>query len=149
MTFTYEDPPLTAKDEVRFWSGDTSEKVYSVSDESIGYLLAELDGNVKLSASYVADRIADYWAQSTSAGGSKSVGPFSTNQREAADMEAAWRKRAERLRAGGPAGPVIGDLGAIWTGTSTPEFTVGMMDSGVQRYAARDRDQPAPLNGVW
>lgn len=149
MTHTFNDPPVTLTDEVRFWSGDTTEKPYSVSDESIAFLLAELGENVKLAAAHVAERIADYWAQSTSAGGSKAIGPFSTATREAADLEKSWRDRAARLRAGGPSGPVIGDLGAIFTGSPVPEFSVGMMDSGTQRYAVRDRSHPGPPNGVW
>lgn len=149
MTFTYETPPATPRDEVRFWSTDTVERPYSVTDEEIEYLLQEYDGNVKLVASVVADRIADYWSTEKSAvGGNKKVGPFDVGQRDGTDLASAWRARAARLRAGSPSGIPIFTGGDLFTGDAEPEFGVGMMDNGHQAYPPRQR-RGVPENGVW
>lgn len=150
MTFSYVSPPANDKDRVRFYSGDTVEKSYSVSDEDITFLLSELDGNVLEAAAVVADRIGDWWSTSVSAAGSdKKVGPFSVGQREGMDLAAAWRARAARLRMGTTSGlPTVSGASAIFTGDSVPEFSVGMQDNGFQAYPNRERGS-APINGVW
>lgn len=151
MTFTYTSPPANPKDEVRFWSTDTVQQPYSASDEDIEYLLSpeQFDGNVMAAAAVVADRIADYWMASTSSnGGATKIGPFSIPDVDGSSMEARWRALAARLRTGSPDGsPQLS--GALFTGGTTPEFSVGMMDNGYQRFARRDRDHPRPANGVW
>lgn len=147
MTFTYEVPPVLEAHQVRFWSGDTVEKPYSVKDEEISFLLETLDHNVMASSAVVADRIADYWASSSSGGGTKTVGPLSLQKSSSAEMEAAWRARAARLREGGSGGTgVFG--GALFTGNGSPDFSIGMMDNGIQGFPQRDREAGAP-NGVW
>lgn len=153
MAFTYNSPPDNPKDEVRFWSTDTTQQPYSVSDEDIAYLLAlpRVDGNVMEAAAMVADRIADYWASESSASGSDvSIGPFSLGaERSGAELEKSWRDLAKRLRTGTTDGsPVIADVG-LFTGGRRPEFSVGMQDNGYQRFPVRDRDNPRPANGVW
>lgn len=152
MTFTYNSPPMNPREEVRFWSTDTVEKPYSVSDEDINYLLSpeQLNGNVMAAAAIVADRIANYWAASTTTGGGDvKIGPFSVpDARESTDLEASWRALAARLRSGSPDGSM--NLGArMFTGGGQPEFSVGMMDNGLQRYRDRSRESERPANGVW
>lgn len=151
MTWSYTSPPANDKDRVRFYSGDTVQRPYSVSDEDINFLLTELDGNVLEAAAVVCDRIADYWAVSeTASGAALSVGPFSTETRSGAELEAAWRARAARLRSGSASGvPVIGDGTGVFTGDADPEFSLGMMDNGYQSYPPRSRRFPVPPNGVW
>lgn len=145
MTFSYTAPPVQPSDQVRFWSGDTVSKPYSVSNEEIGFLLNELDQNVMAAAAVVADRIADYWSATASTGGNKTVGPFSAPTPDSAQLEATWRARAVRLRNGGPGAGLFAG-GSLFTGSATPEFTVGMFDNGPQ--GARARESGAP-NGVW
>jgi len=150
MTFSYNSPPETPKDEVRFWSTDTVQSVFSVSDEDITYLLGQLDGNVIEAAAVVADRIADYWSSSsTASGGAVKIGPFSVEgDRSGADLEASWRALARRLRSGSSDGSVVFGSAGLFTGSKDPEFTVGMMDNGYQRFPERSRDR-RPENGVW
>lgn len=150
MTFTYNSPPDNDKDRVRFWSTDTTETAYSVSDEDIVFLLAELDGNVMEAAAVVADRIANYWStSSSSSGGSVTIGPFHVQaDRDGTDMEGAWRDLAARLRAGTSSGLPTFSSGALFTGATEPEFSVGMMDHGFQRFGERRGDR-RPANGVW
>jgi hypothetical protein len=150
MSFTYFVPPQSPKDEVRFWSTDTVEKPYSVSDEEITYLLEQLSGNVMEAAAVVADRIANYFSlQQTDAGGATRIGPFQvTGDRSTLDMERAWRALAARLRSGSSNGLPILSGSALFTGTTEPEFSVGMQDNGYQRFPERSR-QPRPVNGVY
>lgn len=155
MTFTYTTPPQNPKDEVRFWSTDTVQKPYSVSDEDIEYLLSAevLDGNVMQAAAVVADRIANWWSSSSTATGSDvKIGPFSVgSERSGSDLEASWRSLAARLRAGGNGDGVLIMSGGLFTGSGEPEFSVGMQDNGYQRYpvSERGRRRGAPENGVW
>lgn len=148
MTFTYESPPTLDKDKVRFWSTDTVERAYSVSDEDILFLLTEYPDQVMQVAAMVADRIAGYWSVNEAASGSdKKVGPFAVGQRTGGDLEAAWRALAARLRAGNSIGlPTM--TAPVFTGDEVPEFSIGMMDNGLQNYPDRSA-AVRPANGVW
>ncbi|AYD87355.1 hypothetical protein SEA_VALENTINIPUFF_58 [Microbacterium phage ValentiniPuff] len=151
MTFTYNSPPATPRDEVRFWSTDTVERAYSVSDEDIEYLLSpeQLDGNVMAAAAAVAERIANYWsATSEVTGASVKIGPFAVNDgRSSLEMAQAWRDLAARLRSGTADGS-LSLAGGLFTGQGVPEFSLGMQDNGVQWFNRRGRDV-RPQNGVW
>jgi len=127
MTFTYTTPPMLPVHEVRFRSGDTVEKPYSVDDETIGWLLTQSEGNTYLAAAAVCDQIGD--RLSSVASGSKTVGPLSLSGRDPAGDSQRWYDRAARLRTGG-SGAAIG--GAVFT-PGRRLFGIGMHDNGPRR----------------
>jgi hypothetical protein len=134
MTFTYNTPPVLPRDEVRFRSGDITEKPWSVDDATIDWLLGpeQHDGNVWQVAADVAEKIGDYYAGRP--GGQKTVGPLSLARDQAGDAS-RWYDRARRLRAGGSGGSVASPVYE----RGRRSFAIGMHDNGSFRHGEPER----------
>jgi hypothetical protein len=132
MAFTYASPPSTPKDEVRFWSGDTTEIAQSVTDEDIAYLLTPpvFDGNVRVVAAQVCRMIGDKFA-ALGQMNIKRVGPYQTGT-DGPEKAAVWYAKAERLLSGSFDGSVV-MVGPMFTGGPAPVFEIGMQDNGFRQ----------------
>ena len=97
MTWTYTNAPSSsARDAVRFLSGDNDTANQGVTDEEIAFLLTEWNDNTYLAAAAVCDAMAG--TATTNAVTSKSVGDLSLSL-DYSGQAAALTARAAALRA--------------------------------------------------
>lgn len=97
MAWTYSgDPSGSARDEVRFLSGDTDTTNQQINDAEIAYLLASWNNNTYLSAAFACDAIAGKYTSKSDS--SKSVGDLSVSTQFMAQAK-TFMERATNLRA--------------------------------------------------
>ena len=127
MSWSYNTALQSARDQVRFWCGDTNSSNQLVSNEEIEFVLRSVT-NVKLAAADILDRLSVQYASmvDTQVGDlRKSYGKISDN----------FASRAKALRRQVPPTPYAGGVSASRVGSNAedsdivaPPFRIGMMD---------------------
>lgn len=136
MSWSYSgDPKVSAKDAVRFLSGDTDTTRQRVTDEEIEWAVAEF-GNSYLAAAWVCDVVA-----STFGGGGirrKKVGSLEIEYGGGTGGDSDyWTRKANQLRAqgtlGGPeaTGVTVSGKAELTLNEDAvqPSFSIGMHDN--------------------
>ena len=133
MTWTYSgNPASTARDEVRFLSGDTDTTDQQVTDEEIAWALSENSSNAYTAASVIAYAISAKFARKAD----KSVGDLSLSYSQ---LSKQYAELGARLRSQGAFRGITPYSGGISTSDKDtqnadtdydkPSFTRKLMDA--------------------